>query len=609
MNKDKTSSPVRFILYYTSHYQHRLVIGIIFIFLTTSLQVLTPWLLKYVVDYIAVISGKEATTSTLITGYITSLTGFKTPSMILLGYAAIIIIATVFQGIFRFLMRYIIIGSSREIEYDIRNDYYLHLQKLTASFYQRYRLGDLMARATNDLNAIRSLFGPGIMYVINTFFLFVITFLFMFSINKSLSIWALFIVPITIVMVYTLVSKIQVLFNDIQQQFSHLTSTAEESINGIRVIKSYSREERIIDKFNDESRYLVDKNIKLARIRAMLRSVIQLTTGFGILVILWVGGEKIIQNQLTIGDLVAFFAYLAMLTWPMIALGWVLNVWQQGLASLKRVMEIMAEKPEFSDDASTDNNIRHINGEIEFKNVSFSYHADEPLVLDNLSFKVDAGTTVAIVGPTGAGKTTLVNLIPRLYEIRQGQILIDGKDIRTIPLQVLRQNIGFVPQESFLFSETLNENIKLGVEDVGPGILDDVLEISQLSSDMDQFSDGLETVVGERGITLSGGQKQRSSIARAVIKKPPIVVLDDSLSAVDTYTEEKILEGLHRVMETCTAIIVSHRISTIMNADVIYVLKDGKFVEKGSHDELLNQQGLYYQLYQRQMLESSLEEL
>ncbi len=605
----KKSTPLYFLLHYIQKYKFILAIGIVFILITTALQVLNPWLIKYAIDYISSIKTANPETMLPLMDTVLSFVSIDSPTLVLLVYIFIIIIATIFQGIFRFLMRYTIIGVSRKIEYDIRNDYFTHLQRLTQSFYQRNQMGDLMARATNDLNAVRSLFGPGIMYMVTTFFLFVITISFMLSINKTLTLWALLIVPVSIWLVYKLVSKIESLFKIIQEQFSKLTATTEESINGIRVIKSYTREEPFIAKFNKESKDLVDKNLALAKIRAMLRSLIQFTTSIGLLIILWVGGQKIINQTLTIGDLVAFFAYLAMLTWPMIAFGWVLNVWQQGLASVKRIIAIMDEKPEFEDNDLTNHSIQNIEGKIEFQNVCFSYHADEPEILHNINLTIEKGTTVAIVGATGSGKTSLINLVPRLNDIQKGSIKIDGNELREIPLKVLRNNIGYVPQESFLFSDTIENNLLLGINDPDSEALEHALQVSQLSSDMDQFPEMLDTIVGERGITLSGGQKQRAAIARAIIKKPSILIFDDSLSAVDTYTEEKILSGLRNVMQDCTSIIVSHRISTVKHADKIIVIDNGNIVEEGDHTELLDRKGEYFKLYQRQLLEKSLEEL
>ncbi len=605
----KKSTPLYFLFHYIQKYKFILAIGIIFILITTALQVLNPWLIKYAIDYISHIKTADPKTMLPLMDTFLAHVSMSSPTRILLAYILIIILATILQGVFRFLMRYTIIGVSRKIEYDIRNDYFTHLQRLTQSFYQRNQMGDLMARATNDLNAVRSLFGPGIMYMVTTFFLFVITISFMLSINKTLTLWALLIVPVSIWLVYKLVSKIESLFKVIQEQFSKLTATTEESINGIRVIKSYTREEPFIAKFNKESKDLVDKNLALAKIRAMLRSVIQYTTSIGLLIILWIGGQKIINQTLTIGDLVAFFAYLAMLTWPMIAFGWVLNVWQQGLASVKRIIAIMDEKPEFENNELTNHSIQDIEGKIEFQNVSFSYHADEPEILHNINLTIDKGTTVAIVGATGSGKTSLINLVPRLYDIQKGSIKIDGNELREIPLEVLRKNIGYVPQESFLFSDTIENNLLLGINEPDSKALEHALQVSQLSSDMDQFPEKLDTIVGERGITLSGGQKQRAAIARAIIKQPSILIFDDSLSAVDTYTEEKILSGLRNVMQDCTSIIVSHRISTVKHADKIIVIDDGNIVEEGDHTELLDRKGEYFKLYQRQLLEKSLEEL
>lgn len=601
--------PLRFISKYLLHYKWRLVLGLVYIIIMTALQVLSPWLLRYAIDYIQSIHQAAGESVPDFTQFIIKIFSLTTPNSIIFTFSLLIVIATIIQGIFRFLMRDTLIGVSRKMEYELRNDYFAYLQTLTPSFFLRYQTGDLMARATNDLNAVRTMLGPGIMYFISTFFLFIITIVFMTKINANLTFWALLTVPPSILVIYKLVSKIEKLFDSIQAQFSALTSTVEENVSGIRVIKSYDREDHVLHKFNKVSNELIKRNLALAQVQATFRSFIQFITGIGTLIILWVGGHKIIAGTLSVGGLVAFFSYLIMLTWPMIAAGWVLNMWQQGIASLKRLMAIMTEKPEFADNEQSDFSITRLHGEIEFRDVCFSYHADEPEVLSHINLKIKAGSTVAIVGPTGSGKSTLVNLALRMFEPRHGQILIDGRDIRTIPLATLRKAVGYVPQESFLFSDSLQENIVFGMENYEQQDIDAALKTSQLNRDMDQFPEKLETIVGERGITLSGGQKQRTAISRAVIRKPAILILDDSLSAVDTYTEEEILKQLHQVMKDCTAIIVSHRISSIRDADEIIVLKEGKIVEQGRHSDLLKNKGLYYNLFQRQQLEESLQEI
>ncbi|HPG38116.1 MAG TPA: ABC transporter ATP-binding protein [bacterium] len=601
--------PLRFISKYLLHYKWQLTLGLVYIIIMTGLQVLTPWLLRYAIDYMQSIHQTPGVVMPDFTRLLIGAFQLTTPLSIIFSFSLLIVIATIIQGIFRFLMRDTLIGVSRKMEYELRNDYYAHLQTLTPSFFQRNQTGDLMARATNDLNAVRTMVGPGIMYFISTFFLFIIVIVFMIKINANLTFWALLTVPPSVLVIYKLVSKIEKLFDLIQSQFSALTSTVEENVSGIRVIKSYNRQEHVLHKFNKVSSELITRNMALARVQSTFRSFIQFITGTGTLIILWVGGHKIIAGTLSIGGLVAFFSYLIMLTWPMIAAGWVLNMWQQGIASLKRLISIMGEKPEFADDARTDPAITRINGEIEFRDICFSYHADEPEILSHVNLKIKAGSTVAIVGPTGSGKSTLVNLVPRLFEPHDGQLFIDGHDIRTIPLQTLRKAVGYVPQESYLFSDTLLENIVFGLESYQPQDVVAAMETSQIIRDMDQFPEKLETIVGERGITLSGGQKQRTAISRAVIKKPAILILDDSLSAVDTYTEEEILKQLRRVMDDCTAIIVSHRISSIRDADEIIVLNEGRIVEQGRHSALLKNKGLYYNLFQRQRLEESLQEM
>jgi len=583
--------------------------GLIFILFTTLFQIASPWVLRYAIDFIHF--GVTSQENPMLWQVLNRLQEANTFSFthILLLYAIIIVLFTLIQGIFRFLMRDTMIGVSRKIEYELRNDYFRHLQKLSPEFYQRYKTGDLMARATNDLDAVRSMLGPGIMHLISTIFVAVATIILMVKISPNLTMWSLLPLPLVALVVNRLVAKIHKLFTRIQAQFATVTAKVQENLNGIRIIKSYVQEDHEIQSFRGQNKELIQRNLAMAKVRASLRSSIEFLLGISILVVIWRGGVLVISGRLTIGSLVAFLAYVDMLAWPVIAFGWVLNIWQQGLASLKRMMLIWDEEPAIADTPQTDHSITHINGEITFKNVSFAYNEKQEPVLKSISLHIPQGTTLAIVGPTGCGKSTLVNLIPRLHDVTQGQILIDGHDIKKIPLQVLRKNIGYVPQETFLFSDTLKENISFGQGASSETDINKAAEISQLEIDFDQFPDGLQTVIGERGLTLSGGQKQRAAISRAVIRNPKILILDDSLSAVDTYTEEEILKRLRTIMRNRTSLIVSHRISTVRDADMIIVLKDGKIAEKGTHESLLKKKGLYYAMHQRQLLEQSLYEL
>ena len=592
---------------YIAQYKFRMIAGFVFILLANSFQVAIPWVLKYAIDFVTLLaSPHQSIAARTLSDYFNQ--DAKLPITILLCFVGLMIGLAAFQGLFRFLMRFNMIGVSRNIEYLLRNDYFIHLQKLSKSFFHRSKTGDLMARATNDLNAVRMLLGPGIMHLGSTIITFIITIIMMININVYLTVFALIPLPFVAFTVNRMMSRIRFLFTRIQEQFSSVTARAQESISGIRVIKSYVQEENEIKTFSDLNREFVKRNLALVRVRATLMSSIELLLGMGGLFILWIGGRYVVMDKITIGGFAAFLSYLGMLAWPMIALGWVVNLWQQGLASMGRIMKIMGEEPEISDSDRTRYDIKEIDGHIEFKNVSFRYD-DRDIVLSNINLDIPQGSTVAIVGHTGYGKSTLVDLVPRLFDVTEGQILIDGHDIREIPLQVLRKNIGYVPQETFLFSDTLEKNIGFGLKCPTTPEIEEAAVVSQIRVDMEQLPEGYKTVVGERGVTLSGGQKQRTSISRAVIQKPNILILDDALSSVDTYTEDKILKRLRTFMNQRTTIIVSHRISTIRDADMIVVLDNGQIVERGTHAELLTQQGIYSELYAKQALEEALERI
>jgi len=598
----------KFLSKYVYHYRWQMFASLWYSILGTVFQLVIPWILRYGIDLIEAGSRNGSSEPATIVWLGVSFDGLSA-SAVLMIFASLIVIATFIQGIFRFLLRDVVIGVSRQIEYEMRNDYFRHLQKLSLSFYHHNKTGDLMALATNDLEAIRSMLGPGIMHLASTVLIALASIVLMGNISLTLMRWSLLPLPLVAFVVYRLISKIDTLFERIQSQFAAVTAKVQENISGIRVIKSYVQEEHEIGTFNQQNRELIKRNLALTKVRATLWASVELLLGLGIVLILWIGGQKVVTEQLSVGSLVAFLAYLAMLGWPMIAFGWVLNLWQQGIASTGRVLEIMQKQPEIANSAETDHSIRDFKGHIQFKNMSFSYDSANHPALQSINLDIPAGRTVAIVGPTGSGKTTLINLIPRMLEASSGCILIDGHDVRKIPLEVLRKNIGYVPQETFLFSDTLEENIAFGLTQHSLPEVENATEVSQIKLDFDQFPDGLKTVVGERGITLSGGQKQRTAISRAVVRKPKILILDDALSSVDTYTEEEVLKRLKRVMRDRTSIIVSHRVSTVRDADFIVVLKDGRIVEQGTHEELLRKEGVYYTLYQRQLLETSLAEL
>ena len=525
----------------------------------------------------------------------------------LLVWAGLIVGFSIIAGIFTFLTRQTIIVTSRHIEFDLRNDLLSHLQKLSYSYFQNKPTGDLMAHATNDISAVRNVVGPGIMYPSDTFMTLTFVLIMMFMNDWQLTLLVLIPMPFVSYVVYRLGKLVNKIFTDRQEQFSLLTTRAQETLSGVRIVKAYVREEYEEDRFRKLSWDYLKKNLVLAKVQSIMWPMMFVLVGLSLVITIYFGGLKVIDGRMTIGTLTAFTAYLGMLIWPMIAFGWVTNILQQGAASMGRLAAIFDTEPEIKDTEATNHSIDHIDGDIEFRSVSFMHKNAAQPTLKNINLKINSGMTVAIVGYTGTGKSTLVNLIPRLYDITRGELLIDGNDIRRIPLEVLRSNIGFVPQETFLFSETIAENIRYGVDNFVEEDLKSAADISQITKDVLEFPKQFDTTIGERGITLSGGQKQRTSIARAIMRQPKILILDDALSAVDTYTEENILQHLREFMKGRTSIIISHRISTVKNADLIVVLQNGEIVERGTHNELVELDGIYSELHTKQLLEQELE--
>jgi ATP-binding cassette subfamily B multidrug efflux pump len=523
----------------------------------------------------------------------------------LLAYAGALLAIAATKGIFQFLTRWVVIGVSRDIEFDLRNDLFARLESLSFSYYQRNRTGDIMARATNDLSAVRNLLGPAIMYTANTVVLMAGGLAFMLSISPRLTFYTFLPLPAASILIQYFGRRIHDRFERIQAMFSDISARAQENFSGARLIRAYVQEQAQIRVFEAENKEYIRRSLKLVRLMGMLWPTLELMMGCAVVLVLWLGGREVLGGKISVGQFVSFSAYMMQLTWPVIALGYVINLFQRGTASLIRINEIMQEQPEIKDAEGAQE--REITGEIEFRRLNFSYEGKQ--VLHHVDLRVPAGSSLAIVGPTGSGKTTLVNLIPRIYDAESGMVMIDGHPIRQYSLAALRRNIGFVPQETFLFSDRIRENIALGVESATDQQIHDAAEAANIATDIEGFPEGYETMVGERGITLSGGQKQRAAIARALIRNPKILILDDALSSVDTQTEDKILNHLRDVMQGRTTIFISHRVSTVRNADRIAVLHGGRIVELGTHDELLALDGYYSDLYNKQLLEEELAEV
>jgi len=533
------------------------------------------------------------------------------PSGRLAVLAGALVLLALGEAATNYVMRTQILGAAYRIESDLRHDYFAHLQRMSLRFFQRVPTGDLMARAVNDIRAVQRLAGVGLMRSVQTTIMLVASLSFMFALSARLTLWMLVILPLITALFLALGREIHRRFDQVQAQFSALSTRAQENFSGIRVVKAFAQEASEGTRFSEEVDRVVDTNLRLARIQGVLWPAIGLVVGIASVILLWQGGDEVIGGRLTLGQLVQFSYYLARLSFPMIALGWITNLWQQGSASMRRLDEIFTTAPDVRDRPDAVE-LAAPRGAIEFRGVTVAF--DGPPVLRDVSLTVPEGRTVAVVGPTGAGKSTLVGLIPRLYDPTEGQVCVDGVDVRHLSLASLRRAIGLVPQETFLFSDTLDENIGLGLADgngpaAGPGDprIVDAADVSQLTADIEEFPLGYETIVGERGVTLSGGQKQRAALARAVIRDPRILILDDALSSVDTDTERRILAQLRRIMASRTCVLISHRISAIKEADWIVVLRDGRIAEEGTHDALLARGGLYADLYERQLLRDALD--
>jgi ATP-binding cassette, subfamily B, multidrug efflux pump len=520
-------------------------------------------------------------------------------------FCLLLLALSAIKGVFQYWMRVILIGISRDIEYDLRSDLFRRLVSLSSDFYARMRTGDIMARATNDLSAVRMMLGPGVMYSADTMLTLVLGVAIMAWVDWPLTIVALLPAPLVSLAVILFGRVIHDRFERIQAMFSDISSRVQENLAGVRVIRAYVQEDAELLHFEQLNRDYIDQNLKLARTSSMFLPLLQALVGITFLIVLWVGGYRLLTHHITLGSFVMFNLFMGMMIWPMIALGWVVNLMQRGTASLGRINQILNERPSIAEPERPAALPEPFRGEIEFREVSVEYPSGK--ALDGVSFRVRAGETVAMVGHTGSGKSTLVKLIPRLMDPTSGTVLVDGIDVRELSPSALRRQIGFVPQETFLFSATLAENIALGVEDASEDEIRKAADLAGLTPDIAAFPKGYQTMVGERGITLSGGQKQRTAIARAVLRNPGILILDDALASVDTVTEERILSGLGGVMRGRTTILISHRVSTVRQADRILVLSSGRIVEQGTHAELIRAHGYYADLYQKQLLEEELE--
>ncbi len=631
-------TPNRRLLGYVVRYRRDFILGLVCVVVNKAVALASPLILSHAIDDLT----REVTRAKLF------------------GYGSLLLGIGLIGGVFLFLSRRILIGASRHIEYDMRNDFFAHLQKLPLSYFQAHRTGDLMSRATNDLNAVRMMIGPSIMYSANTVLVFVVALAVMVSIDAKLTLLSLITLPFVSISVKYFGSAIHKRFEQIQAQLSEISAVAQEALSGVRVVRAYRQEPAEMDRFRAANEEYLRRNRRLIVLQGFFFPSMSFFLGLGALLILWIGSREVIQGRITIGQFVAFNSYLAMLSWPMIAFGWVTNMLQRGMASWKRMLEVLDVEPAIADRVRLEDQVRlkpdatetgssvvsafrrtsPIRGEIEFRDLVFRY--GDTLVLNHVSARIEAGQTAALVGVTGSGKSTLIGLLARLHDPPRGTVFIDGVDVLDLPLGVLRGALGFVPQEPFLFSDKLADNVAFGLDAIEyvPGAervpasaglgggaperdaaarppapehrpdrdakIHAAAAVARLDKDVADFPSGYDTMVGERGITLSGGQKQRTAIARAVVIDPRILILDDALSAVDTYTEEEILTRLRGVMRQRTSIIVSHRISTVRDADPILVLDEGRIVERGTHDELIKVNGLYAELYKQQLLEEEL---
>ncbi len=586
-------------------YRRLFVPGLLCAVTSASFSIAVPMIVRQAVDSIPrFVTTYQAFSGSPSQGYL-----FTTFFLTLMLFGLVIVCLSLVSGVFSFLMRQTVVVASRHIEFDLRNELYAHLQTLPRSFYLKHATGDIITRATSDIEQVRRYIGPAIMYLTRALVIVVTAMVVMFVISPRLTLFAIIPMPFLALSVFFVARMVHARSDALQQQYSRLTSRVQEALAGIRVIKAYTREQAEALVFDEESRQYRHRVLNLALVEAAWRPVFLLLVGMSTIIVVWVGGRLVVEGAITIGNIAEYIIYVALMTWPVASMGFVITMVQRASASVIRLGEILDTKPAIADSERTDDTIQRVDGRISFEGVGFRYGSDAPWVLRDITFDVPAGSTLAIVGRTGSGKSTIVEMMPRLLEPTDGHIRVDGVDINRIPIAVLRGAIGYVPQDVFLFSDTVANNIAFGnMEAVEEAIRDAAAE-AELLANIEDLSQGFETFVGERGITLSGGQKQRTSIARALIRQPRILILDDALSAVDTDTERRILGHLRRHYGRRTIVIVSHRVSAVQEADLIIVLDDGLIAEKGTHDELLARDGLYANLYRKQLLEEEIESI
>ncbi|MGB4774523.1 MAG: ABC transporter ATP-binding protein [Daejeonella sp.] len=577
-------------------YRWRLLPGVLFVILSNLFGVLPAQVIRTAFDLV----NENIMIYRLFDGFERQKIIYEVFAYSLMMFGGVVLILALLRGIFLFFMRQTIILMSRHIEYDLKNEIYQHYQKLSMAFYRRNNTGDLMNRVTEDVSRVRMYIGPAIMYTINTGVLFLLIIYAMISVNFKLAIYSLLPLPVLALTIYFVHSIINQRSEKIQQQLSNLSSFVQETFSGIRVVKAYVREDDMRKKFAAESENYKSHAMSLVRVQALFFPIMLLMVGLSTIITIYIGGTEVMNGTITSGNIAEFIVYVNQLTFPVTSLGWVISLIQRAAASQKRINEFLKTKSEIT---SGEEEKVNLNGKIQFKNVSFTYPDTGIEALKNVSFEINPGEFVAIIGRTGSGKSTIANLLMRMYDTTGGDILIDDIPVKNINLDSLRQHTGFVPQEVFLFSETIRNNISFGLNTLKSGSVKQAAKDAAVYQNIMEFDQGFETFIGERGITLSGGQKQRVSIARAIVKEPQILIFDDCLSAVDTRTEEEILKNLSRVMKNKTSILIAHRVSTIKNADKILVFDNGEIIEQGTHHSLMEKRGSYFELYEKQLLE------